>query len=178
MAIFQGVLNRSMIWVFALLIVSVAASPVMADAFFRGLDGNWQGKGFVRTDVKSPEESIRCRLSNAIAATGDRLLVRGNCSVAGLLLPVVGSIRAARSVFSTDLFTKLAGITTESFSGKRSGVALRLRYIGRNLATKEDIRATMTIAKNGKKGFDISIQRSDPTTGKVFDIGTIRFSPV
>lgn len=177
MAMIRSVFNRCLIWVFAVLIAGTTSKPGFADAFFQGLAGNWQGKGFVRTDAKSPEENIRCRLSNGIAPSGDRLLVRGNCSIAGFLLPVIGSIKSANTTYSTDLFTNLAGITTESFSGKRSGSSLQLRYIGRNLATQEDIRATMTIAKNGQEGFNINLKRNDPVTAKIFDIGTIRFSP-
>lgn len=148
-----------------------------ADSFFEGLEGNWQGSGFIRTTNNGEEESIRCRLINAIASGGLRLRVNGNCAVAGFLLPVTGSIIAEQqSAYSATIFRNLAGVDVQGFSGKRRGSTLQLRYVGLDVTTRQKIDASMTIRKRKGK-FDISLRSVDPDTRKAFDVGTIRFQP-
>lgn len=152
-------------------------SPAVAnaDAFLAALGGDWSGKGFVRADPRSPEENIRCRLNLVPNGSGNQLFVRGQCSIAGLLLPVNGSIVAEQSTYRADLFRNLVQVSTESFAGRRKGTRLVLLYNGTDLLTKQSIQATMTIQKR-KGGFDISMRRTAPGTSRYFDIGTIRFA--
>lgn len=148
-----------------------------SDKFFEGLEGSWQGRGLVRTSSKSPQENIRCRLINALAGGGERLRVSGNCLVAGFMLPVTGFIIAEqKSAYSATIFRNLAGIRVSAFSGKRRGSTLKLRYVGVDIASKQKIDASVTIAKR-KNNFDISLRTVDPETRKSFNIGTIKFQP-
>jgi hypothetical protein len=145
-----------------------------ADAFFEGLDGDYQGKGFVKMDPKAPEENIRCRLNLGLSRLRDRLYVRGNCSIAGFLLPVNGSIIANNSNYSANLFNNLVQVTANSFSGRRRGSDLRLIYDGNDVVTREAIKAAMTIRKR-RDGFDIQLSRTGSNTDRFYDVGTIKF---
>jgi hypothetical protein len=159
---------------FACVLVA-APLPASADAFFAGLDGEWQGRGFVRTDARAPEENIRCRLSTALNSHRDKLYVRGTCSIAGFMLPINGSIVANGSGYTADLFKSLVQVTTNTFSGRRRGANLQLHYKGADTVTRQQIEATMTISKRSAKRFDIALQRTDPATARLFDVGTIQF---
>lgn len=150
------------------------ATEIRADAFFEGLDGDWNGRGFVKTDPRAPEENIRCRLNLGLSKLKDRLYVRGNCSIAGFLLPVNGSIVSNGNKYSADLFRNLVQVTTNEFSGSRRGANLRLVYVGTDAGTNEAIRAAMNIRRR-RDGFDISLSRTRPNTKSFYDIGTIKF---
>ena len=123
----------------AMLGTVISATPARADSFFIGLDGNWRGSGFIRATSNSPEENIRCRLFTSIGAAKKRLNINGNCSIAGLILPVQGSIVAQRSAYEANLFRNLVRVSTSSFSGQRRGSNLRLRYVGVDAVTKQKI---------------------------------------
>lgn len=150
------------------------AGGAHADAFFEGLDGDFQGQGFVKIDPKAPEENIRCRLNLGLSRLRDRLYVRGNCSIAGFLLPINGSIVSSNSIYSANLFNNLVQVTTNSFSGRRRGSNLRLMYDGNDVITKEAIKAAMTIRKR-RDGFDIRLSRTGSNTDRFYDVGTIKF---
>ena len=145
-----------------------------ADTFFEGLDGDYQGKGFVKMDPRAPEENIRCRLNLGLSRLRDRLYVRGNCSIAGFLLPINGSIVASNSVYSANLFNNLVQVTTNSFSGRRRGSNLVLVYDGNDIVTRQAIRAAMTIRKR-RDGFDVELSRTGSNTDRFYDVGTIKF---
>jgi len=147
------------------------------DRFFVGLDGYWQGKGFIRDQPNSPQESIRCRLKTDLVSSGNRLTVLGNCSVAGFIVPVSGSIIANGKRYSADLFANLVQVTNDNFSGIVRGASLHLTYSGLDLYTRRKVKATMTISKRGSRGFDIALRRHDSGPSGSFDVGTIRFQP-
>ncbi len=159
------------------LFTSTAPAALSADPFLSDMVGNFQGKGFVRKNAASNEENIRCRLSNAVANGGSHLRVTGTCAVAGLVLPVTGSIiQEGGNKYSATIFRNLAGFTTDLFSGNRSGSNLKLKFSGINQMTKEAISATMVLAKRSASAFDISLTGTDPESKKPFSVGTIRFS--
>lgn len=159
----------------ALMCLSAAYNANAADRFFADLVGSWQGKGLVRDLPSSPQENIRCRLTMGLASAGNRLTVLGNCSVAGVVLPVTGSITAQGNGYSANLFANIVQVTNSNFSGNVKGSNLFLKYDGIDIYTKKRVKATMTISKRGKKGFDIGIRRHDPNSSASFKVGTIRF---
>ena len=166
--------RRALLYLIVWVGISAISFPAHADVFFTGLDGDWQGRGFVKTDPRAPEESIRCRLNLGLSRLKDRLYVRGTCSIASFMLPVNGSIVANGNRYSADLFRNLVQVSTSDFSGQRRGSNLTLQYTGVDLATKQTIRAAMNIRKR-RNGFDISLSRTQPKTNRLFDIGTISF---
>lgn len=169
----SAVLSRTFLGVVTLF--AGLQSTIAADRFFVGLDGNWQGKGFIRDQPNSPQESIRCRLKTGLTPAGNRLTVLGNCSIAGFILPVSGSIFANGKRYSADLFANLVQVTNNNFSGSVRGKSLHLNYSGMDLYTRRKVKATMTISKRGSKSFDIALKRHDPDRSGSFDVGTIRF---
>ncbi|MEM7462840.1 MAG: hypothetical protein AAF362_09160 [Pseudomonadota bacterium] len=159
-----------------LLMCVTSASGVNADErFFADLVGNWQGKGLVRDLPSSPQENIRCRLNMSVPGQGNRLSVLGNCSVAGVVLPINGSITAQGNGYSANLFANIVQVNNSNFSGRLRGSKLALFYDGIDIYTKKRVKATLTIAKRGNKGFDIGIRRHDPNSSASFNVGTIRF---
>jgi hypothetical protein len=170
--IWRRIWNSAAVGVFVVLLAFVDSAR--ADAFFEGLDGDYQGKGFVKMDPKAPEENIRCRLNLGLSRLRDRLYVRGNCSIAGFLLPINGSIVASNSVYSANLFNNLVQVTTNSFSGRRRGSNLMLVYDGNDVVTRKAIRAAMTIRKK-RNGFDVELSRTGSNTDRFYDVGSIKF---
>ncbi|MGI9402516.1 MAG: hypothetical protein ACR2O0_14770 [Rhizobiaceae bacterium] len=159
----------------AMMIMFATYSALAADKFFPDLEGNWQGRGLVRDLPSSPQEAIRCRLNMGLASGGNRLTVLGNCSVAGLVLPINGSITAQGRGYTANLFANIVQVNNSNFSGSVRGKSLLLQYDGIDIYTKKRVKATLAITKRGKKGFDISIRRLDPNSPASFKVGTIRF---
>lgn len=159
----------------ALFGMGVVAAPANADVFLDRLAGTWSGKGVVRTTEKSPDEAIRCRLRTAADSGGVRLSVQGTCSVAGLTLPVTGAITSDGKNYASTVFQNLARLSSTEFNGKLQGSQLKMDFSGRDLQTNQDIRAFLTIS-TGKNGFVVSLSRSDPDSGRLFEAGSIRFT--
>jgi hypothetical protein len=158
--------------------ITLMTPPGMAraDPFFDDLTGNWRGSGFVRIAANAQEENIRCRISNALHPNGHELIILGSCVIGGFFLPVDGSVVArGKSAYSATIFRTLARLTTSNFLGRRRGSSLALTFKGRDAVTKQSIRANMTIRKRGNGRFEVSLQRTDPETKKLFNVGTIRF---
>ncbi len=170
---------RAIILTFAVTMGTLFLMPADAaratDPFFEGLAGSWRGSGFVKLTQASPEENVRCRINTHTHPNGKELTVFGTCAMAGFVLPIDGSIIAkGGSSYSSTVFRTLVRLTTSSFSGRRRGARLYLRFEGRDAETKQTISSRLTIHKR-KKGFDVAIQRTDPTTGALFQVGVIDF---
>lgn len=159
----------------ALFCVGLAGAPAHADVFLDRLAGTWSGKGVVRTTERSPDEAIRCRLRTTSDSSGGRLSVQGTCSVAGLTLPVTGAITSNGKNYASTVFQNLARLSSTDFNGRLQGSQLKMDFSGRDLQTNQDIRAHLTIS-TGKDSFNISLSRSDPDSGKLFEAGSIRFT--
>lgn len=165
---------RALVLVLALFMLPAQAANA-ADPFFEGLSGNWRGKGFVRLTKGGPEESIRCRINTITHPNGKEMTIFGTCAMAGFVLPIDGSIVAqGGSKYSSTVFRTLVRLTTSSFSGRRQGSRLFLRFEGRDSATNQTISSRLTIRKL-KRGFDVAIQRTDPQSGALFNVGVIDF---
>lgn len=146
-----------------------------ADPFFEGLAGSWRGNGFVRLTQDSQEENVRCKITTREQPNGKELVVFGTCAMAGFVLPIDGSIIATGGTsYTSTVFRTLVRLTTSSFSGRRRGAQLTLHFQGRDAETKQTITSRLTIRKRGK-GFDVAIQRTDPTSGRLFKVGVIDF---
>lgn len=158
-------------------LLSFVGGAARADAFFDGLTGSWRGSGFIRVAANSPEENIRCRINNALHPNGRELVILGNCVIGGFFLPVDGSVVArGKAAYSATIFRTLARLTTSDFVGRLKGSRLALSFRGKDSVTRQDIQATLVIRKRGNGQFDVSMQRTDPQTQALFDVGTIRFS--
>lgn len=149
-----------------------------SEALFSNLMGSWNGKGILTPNLGGKKENIRCRLQNRESKTPGRMNVLGNCSVAGLLLPVNGWIKQTGSSrkYTAALFQSLTRLSSNNFSGRSSGKKLILSYLGRDKDTKQPIKASITIVSGGTKQFKLLIRREDPKTKKDFAVGTINFS--
>jgi len=166
---------RSIVLAFLLLMLPVQAARA-DDPFFDGLAGSWNGSGFVRLVANAQEENIRCRLSTVANPNGKELGVVGNCVMASFMLPVTGSIIAlGGSKYTSTVFASLANLTTSNFSGRARGSALQLNFRGKDAQSGQTINSTLTIRKRGKGRFDVSIKRTDPQSGALFDVGVIAF---
>jgi len=148
------------------------------NSMFENLVGSWKGRGVVTPNLGSKEENIRCRLSNRKSRKPGRLNVIGNCSVAGLLLPVNGWIKrkAKTKLYTAALFQSLTRLSSNNFSGKLEGKKLSLAYLGVDKDTKQQIKASIIVISKSAENFDIQIKRVDPASKKIFDVGTIKFS--
>ena len=167
----------SRLFVLAFAFLMLAMQPARAeDPFFEGLAGNWNGSGFVRLTANAQEENIRCRLSTISKPNGKELGVLGNCALSSFMLPVTGSIIATGGTkYTSTVFGNLAQLSTSNFSGRRSGSSLHLKFRGKDMQTGQIIDSSLTIRKRGKGRFDVTIKRTDPGSGALFNVGVISF---
>lgn len=165
-------------FLFCLLVFPNMTSATASDAIFSNLMGSWSGKGILTPNLGGKKENIRCRLQNRESKTPGRMNVLGNCSVAGLLLPVNGWIKQSGTSkkYTAALFQSLTRLSSNNFSGRSSGKKLVLSYLGKDKDTKQPIKASITILSGGAKKFKLLIRREDPKSKKDFAVGTINFA--
>ena len=74
------------------------------------------------------------------------------------------------------MFKSLANLKQENFSGKRNGNRINFTFSAFDRVTKTDIAASIRLNSKSDKAFDVQVRRTDPDSGKVFDVGTISFA--
>ncbi len=158
---------------------SSPAASAQNTHIFDQLAGSWSGRGIIVHSVGANEEAIRCRLRNrSTHASARKLVLAGNCAVAGLVLPMGGWMQQQddSNRYTASMFQSLARLKTDSFDGTRRGRQLRFHYQGTDAVSKQSISARITIIARGDNRFDIQVRRTDPTTKKLHNVGTIEFS--
>lgn len=162
----------------ALPVVSPVLTPEASPALFENLYGKWRGKGLVKATPKGKKESIRCRMTNKPASEGGKVDLGGRCSVSGFVFSLNGYIKqnGSKNSYTASMFRSLANLKQSNFSGKRSGSRINFSFKARDRVSKQDIIATILLHSKNGKAFDIQISRTDPETGNVFKVGTIKFS--
>lgn len=152
--------------------ISVNASPQI----FENMTGSWRGKGLVKSGPKAKNESIRCRLKSKPDGA-KKLKMTGNCAVSGFVFSLNGFIQQNGSnAYSANLFRSLANLKQSNFSGKRSGTKINFSFKARDRLSKQNISAKINLNSKNSKVFDIAISRTDPKSGKIFSVGTIKFA--
>ena len=149
------------------------ASP----AIFENMTGKWRGKGLVKASPKGKKESIRCRMSNK-PKDASRITLSGNCAVSGFVFSLNGFIQqnGGKNSYTASMFRSLANLKQSNFSGKRSGSKINFSFKARDRVSKQDVQAIIKLNSKNEKAFDVQISRTDPTSGKVFNVGTITFA--
>lgn len=156
--------------------VSVIA-PEASPAIFENMSGAWRGKGLVKASAKGKKESIRCKMKNKIAEAG-RIKLSGNCAVSGFVFSLKGFIQqnGGKNSYTASMFRSLANLKQSNFSGKRSGSRINFSFTARDRISKQNVVATIKLNSKSDKAFDVQISRTDPESGKVFNVGTIKFA--
>lgn len=158
----------------ALPVAPVSASPKI----FENLTGKWRGKGLVKGSAKAKKESIRCRMSNKKSPKPGRIDLTGSCAVSGFVFSLNGYIvqNGNQNSYTASMFRSLTNLKQSDFSGKRSGTRINFRFSARDRVTRTDVVATIKLNAKSANAFDVQISRTDPDTGKVFDVGSIAFA--
>lgn len=152
--------------------VSANASPQI----FENMSGSFRGKGLVKSGPKSKNESIRCRLSGKPDGA-TRINMSGNCAVSGFVFSLNGFIeQTGGNSYRANMFRSLANLKQSNFSGKRSGSKIDFSFKARDRVSRQDVVARINLNSKSANGFDVAISRTDPKSGKIFDVGTIKFA--
>lgn len=160
------------------MIAMTAATPAYASkAMFDGLSGKWRGKGLVKASEKGKQENIRCRMTNKPEGA-DKLDLSGTCAVGGFAFSLSGFIQqnGGKNSYTASMFRSLANLKQSNFSGKRNGKTLNLSFKAYDKISKTDITASIRVALKSANAFDVSVTRTDPESGKRFNVGTIKFT--
>lgn len=161
------------------LLSGAAPTPtaIASPAIFENLTGKWRGKGLVKASAKAKQESIRCRMTNKPGTRSGRLDMIGNCAVSGFVFSLNGFIQqnGGQNSYTASMFRSLANLKQSNFSGKRSGNRINFSFKAFDRVSKQDVVATIRLNSKNANAFDVRISRSDPDTGRVFDVGTITF---
>ncbi|MEM8652176.1 MAG: hypothetical protein AAGF54_16700 [Pseudomonadota bacterium] len=142
---------------------------------FENLSGKWRGRGTVKAGPKAKAENIRCRMT-AKPKGNSRVNTSGNCAVGGFVFSLGGFIEQNGSVYTASMFRSLANIKQNNFSGKRSGTKINFSFNARDRLSKQNISARILLNSKSNKSFDVQITRTDPKSGKLFKVGTIKFT--
>ncbi|MEM9332373.1 MAG: hypothetical protein AAGA53_13675 [Pseudomonadota bacterium] len=164
---------------FLVLPISHPIAPSEASpAIFESISGKWRGKGLVKATPKGKDESIRCRMNNKPSKKPGRIDLGGNCAVGGFVFSLNGFIQqnGGKNSYTASLFRSLANLKQSNFSGKRSGSRLNFVFKARDRVSKQDIVANIVLNSRNAKTFDVQISRTDPASGRVFKVGTIKFA--
>jgi len=149
------------------------ASPVI----FENMSGKWRGKGLVKASPKGKKESIRCRMSNKPEGDG-RIKLSGNCAVSGFVFSLNGFIQqnGGKNSYTASMFRSLANLKQSNFSGKRNGSRINFSFKARDRVSKQNVEASIRLNSKNAKAFDVQISRTDPASGKIFNVGMITFA--
>jgi len=161
----------------AILATPVAASYTYAsEKIFNNMSGKFRGKGLVRASAKGKKEAIRCRMNNNIASA-TRINLSGSCSITGFVFSLRGFIeQTGGNSYKANMFRSLANLKQNNFSGKRSGSRINFRFSARDAISKSNVKATIALNSVNEKKFTVQINRTDPETKKVFNVGSINFA--
>lgn len=153
--------------------VSVNASPQI----FENMTGDWRGSGLVKSGPKAKQESIRCKLKSKPDG-GAKLKMSGNCAISGFVFSLNGFIQqnGGKNSYTANMFRAFANLKQSNFSGKRSGSKINFSFNARDRVGKQDISASIIMNSRSANAFDVAISRTDPKTGKIFNVGTIKFA--
>jgi len=152
--------------------ISVSASPKI----FENMTGSWRGKGLVKSGPKAKNESIRCRLKSK-PDSAKKLKMTGNCAVSGFVFSLNGFIeQTSGNGYRANMFRSLANLKQSNFSGKRSGSKINFSFKARDRIGKQNISAKISMNVKSGSAFDVAISRTDPKSGKIFSVGTIKFA--
>jgi len=153
--------------------VGVNASPQI----FENMSGSWRGKGLVKSGPKAKNESIRCRMKGKPDGSS-KLNMTGSCAVSGFVFSLNGFIQqnGGKNSYTANMFRSLANLKQSNFSGKRSGSKINFSFKARDRVSKQDITARINLNSRSAQAFDVAISRTDPKTGQVFSVGTIKFA--
>lgn len=164
----------------ALVVPQTGFAPQQAEAspeIFGKMEGRWRGKGLVRSNAKGKKESIRCRMSNKMIDDGKKLDIGGSCAVSGFVFSLNGYIeQTGGNRYRASMFRSLASIKQESFGGKRSGSRINFSFNATDRTSKKPIRALIRMNVNSASAYEIQISRTDTESGKIFDVGTLKFA--
>lgn len=162
----------------ALPIAPTPDSANASSAIFDNMTGKWRGKGLVKASAKAKKESIRCRMTNKPSSRPGRLELTGNCAVSGFVFSLNGFIEqnGSKNSYTASMFRSLANLKQSNFAGKRNGNRINFNFKAFDRLSKRDVVANIRLNSKSASNFVIQISRSDPDTGKVFDVGTINFN--
>ena len=162
----------------ALITFPTAPDPAGASqAIFENMTGKWRGKGLVKASPKGKDESIRCRMNNKLD-NDTRIDLSGSCAVSGFVFSLGGFIEqnGSKNSYTASMFRSLANLKQSNFTGKRSGSRINFSFKARDRVSKQDVIATIQLNSKSANAFDVKISRTDPASGKVFSVGTIKFA--
>lgn len=156
----------------------MGSTSASAGEFIQSLTGNWRGSGLVKPGPQSDQESIRCKLRSNNGRIKTRLVMNGNCAVAGLIFRLNGWIEqnGSGNRFSASMFQSLANISTQAFSGRRSGNRLNFNFTAIHKKSKQPIKTSIQVVRKSSNRFDVHVSRTDPSIKGRFKVGTISFS--
>ena len=160
-----------------LAIPTTSISVFASSKIFENMTGSWRGKGLVKSGPKAKNESIRCKLKSKPDGTS-KLKMNGNCAVSGFIFSLNGFIQqnGSKNSYTANMFRSLASLKQSNFTGRRNGSKINFTFKARDRIGKQNISATIVMNSKSSKSFDVSISRLDPTSGKNFSVGTIKFS--
>ncbi len=152
-------------------------SSFASPAIFENMSGKWRGKGLVKASPKGKNESIRCRMSNKPNGAS-RINLSGNCAVSGFVFSLNGFIQqnGSKNSYTASMFRSLANLKQSNFSGQRSGSKINFSFKARDRVSKQNVEAKIRLNSKNAKAFDVQISRTDPKSGKIFNVGTITFA--
>ena len=107
-----------------------------------------------------------------------RMKIGGNCAVGGFVFSLKGFIQqnGSKNSYTASMFRSLANLKQSNFTGKRRGNKINFNFRARDRVSKQDIVANILLNAKSAKSFDVQISRTDPDSGKIFNVGKIKFS--
>lgn len=150
-------------------VASAAAAEPLAD-----MDGTWRGSGWARETQQSPQETMRCQITNSYDPATLTLTLSGQCVVPGRRLTILGTLTGTEGAkritgrwFNPDGIgsTRIVGIQRDgivAFNFNATDLAT-----GRNLAQNVEWRVSdQTLRLRSTDRSDPSIMMSDITFGR------------
>jgi hypothetical protein len=159
-------------------LVASFASPQTAgasDAFLKGLEGSWRGRGAATLPGRQAEERISCRLTITWQAAASSLKVVGECASTQAKVPVNGRLTLNGKNVSGSLINAFEGATVTKSVGTTSETGLEVSSNYVDNATGTLTRTRQVVRKNGD-GFSAEFFTFDTKSGTFKPAGSLAFS--
>lgn len=151
-------------WMTALLPLLFFAVPASADetGFLKSLEGNWTGKGLVKTSAQAKPLNVTCNFDSR--ADGDALSMKGSCRGLLIISRSIGADLKTSGARYSGIYIGPAG-GRSSLNGARRGDTINLAVRWAK-PVNGDRNADMMIQKIGSNGMKLTTIDLDPSSGQ------------
>jgi len=123
----------------AFLIAMTAASTAVSEPL-EDMDGTWRGSGWAKETPQSPQETVRCQITNSYETSTLTLTLAGQCVVPGRRLTIAGTLTGSETAEQiTGRWSNPDGVGSTRVAGLQRDGIVAFTFSATDPATGRDL---------------------------------------